>query len=98
MDPEEEWEVVPIEEDEKITDSTPIGKILNQNKNELALVIMTPTVVRNHDFVFIIDDLNRNKFTIAALHKKELTREDLVIYFKDMVPKIHDMDILEAEF
>ena len=98
MDPEEEWEVVPIEEDEKITDSTPIGKILNQNKNELALVIMTPTVVRNHDFVFIIDDLNRNKFTIAALLKKELTREDLVIYFKDMVPKIHDMDILEAEF
>lgn len=98
MEPGEEWEIVNIEKGEKISDNTPIGKIYNQNKNELALVILTPTLVKNHDFVFIMDEFNRNKFNIAALLKKEITLEDLEVYFKDLVPKFHDLDILEPEF
>jgi hypothetical protein len=80
------------------SDNTPIGKIYKQNMNELALVILTPTLVKNHDFVFIMDEFNRNKFNVAALMKKELTREDLEVYFKDLVPKFHDLDFLETEF
>ena len=55
--------------------------------NELALVILTPTLVKNHDFVFLMDEFNRNKFNVAALMKKELSREDLQLYFKDLIPK-----------
>jgi len=66
--------------------------------NELALVILTPTLVKNHDFVFLMDEFNRNKFNVAALMKKELSREDLQLYFKDLIPKFHDLDCLEPEF
>ena len=55
--------------------------------NELALVILTPTLVKNHDFVFLMDEFNRNKFNVAALMKKELSREDLQLYFKGLIPK-----------
>jgi hypothetical protein len=45
-----------------------------------------------------MDEFYRNKFNIAAVLKKELSREDLLIYFSDLVPKFHDLDILEPEF
>lgn len=64
----------------------------------MALVILTPTLVRNHDFVFLMDEFYRNKFNIAAFQKKELSRDDLQMYFSDLVPKFHDLDVLEPEF
>ena len=45
-----------------------------------------------------MDEFNRNKFNIAVVLKKELERKDLEMYFKDLVPKFHDLDILEPEF
>lgn len=80
------------------SDETPIGQIYRQNQQELALVILTPTLVRNHDFVFLMDEFNRNKFNIAGIMKKQLDREALEMYFKDLIPKFHDLDILEPEF
>jgi hypothetical protein len=45
-----------------------------------------------------MDEFNRNKFNIAGIMKKQLDREALEMYFKDLVPKFHDLDILEPDF
>jgi len=62
------------------------------------LVVISPTLVSNNDFVYVVDDFNRSKFGISALKMKSLGRESLEKLFKDQVPRVHNLDVLEAEF
>jgi len=48
---------------------------------ELALIVISPTLVNNHDFVYVLDELQRSKFNICALKKKKLDIDGLKILF-----------------
>jgi nucleoside diphosphate kinase len=93
----EQWQVVPTKI-EKITELTPVAQILKQNQNELALIIISPTLVSNHDFVFVIDEFNRSKFNIVALKKIRVDTDKLESLFKDLVPRTHNLEMLSNEF
>jgi hypothetical protein len=47
------------------------------NTGELAICVISPTLVRSGDFVYVLDELTREKFTIAALRKAPLTEADV---------------------
>lgn len=64
----------------------------------MALVLISPTLVTNHDFVFVIDEFNRAKFNIVALKKCKVEGEKLETLFKDLVPRVHNLDMLSNEF
>lgn len=40
---------------------------LMQHLPELALVLISPTLVSNNDFVYVLEDLHRSKFGICSL-------------------------------
>ena len=77
---------------------TPVAQILKQNKNELALILISPTLVTNHDFIFVIDEFNRAKFNIVALKKCRVEGEKLESLFKDLAPRVHNLEMLSNEF
>ncbi len=37
--------------------------------NELALLVVSPTLLYNSEFVYIIDDLHRQKFNLCAIRR-----------------------------
>lgn len=76
----------------------PTGRLLLPNKVELALIVISPALVKNNDFVYVLDDFHRAKFGLCALKKRPLSREDLGALFGDLVPKVHNLAVLEAEF
>jgi len=97
IDRSETWEVAPLKENAK-TENTPINQIHMQNQFELALVVISPSLVRNNDFVYIMDEFLRSKFAICAVKKKEVVGEALQHLFADLVPRTHSLETLEGEF
>lgn len=97
IDKSETWEVTSLNESMK-TENTPINQIHMQNQFELALVVISPSLVRNNDFVYIMDEFLRSKFAICALKKKEIVGETLQHLFADLVPRTHSLETLEGEF
>ena len=79
-------------------DMTAVGKIMMSNQQELALVVVSPTLVQNNDFVYILDEFYRQKFNICAFKKTSLSKLSLDSLFGDLVPKTHTMSVLEGEF
>jgi hypothetical protein len=49
-------------------------KMYLQDKEKLALVLISPTLVINNDFVFILDEFYRAKFRVCAMKKKTLQK------------------------
>ena len=101
IDYNEEWQIVSKDakaQGGKVDAGAPVNLILQQNQVELALVVISPTLVSNNDFVYVLDDFNRSKFAISALKMRSLGRESLEKLFKDQVPRIHNLDTLESEF
>jgi len=69
------------------------------NAHELALILISPSIVKSGDFVYILDDIFRQKFTIAGIRKARLDYEDLTVLFKDLAPRMYSIDVLwENEF
>jgi len=77
---------------------TPVSQILRQNQVELALIVISPALVMNNDFAFVMDEFYRSKFNICALKKKQIDKPALQVLFQDLVPRVHHVDILHAEF
>jgi len=65
---------------------------------ELALVVISPTLVRNNEFIYILDEFHRAKFNICAIKKKKIDILNLEYLFKDLAPKTHSLSTLESEF
>ena len=97
VDKLENWEVVGLDENMK-TEDTPINQIRMQNQYELALVVISPTLVRNNEFVYIMDGFLRSKLAICAIKKKDLVGDSLKHLFADLVPRTHSLETLEGEF
>jgi nucleoside diphosphate kinase len=101
IDETEKWQVVTKDgkaQGGKVDAGAPVNLILQQNQVELALVVISPTLVSNNDFVYVVDDFNRSKFAVSALKMKSLSRESLEALFKDQCPRNHNLDVLESEF
>lgn len=75
-----------------------VGRLLLQGKMELALIVISPTLVKNNDFVYVLDDFHRAKFGLCALKKRPLSKDDLSALFGDLAPKVHNLAMLEKEF
>jgi len=73
---------------------SPIDKIMQANAHELAIVLISPSLVKSGDFVYILDDIYRQKFTIAGVRKARLEHEDLTVLFKDLAPRMYNIDTL----
>jgi len=69
------------------------------NANELALVLIAPSLVKSGDFIHIIDDIYRQKYTIAGIRKANIDKDDLTVLFKDLAPRMFNIDVMwEHEF
>lgn len=64
----------------------------------MALILISPTLVSNHDFVFVIDEFSRSKFNIVAMKKTKVEGGKLESLFKDLVPRVHNLEMLNNEF
>jgi hypothetical protein len=73
---------------------SPIDKIMQANAHELAIVLISPSIVKSGDFVYILDDIYRQKFTIAGVRKARLDYEDLTVLFKDLAPRMYNIETL----
>lgn len=66
---------------------------------ELALLVIGPSLVRSGDFVWILDDIHRQKFTICGIRKAPVKKYDVSALFADLAPRNFDIDVLwENEF
>jgi len=66
---------------------------------ELALLVIGPTLVRSGDFVYILDDIHRHKFTICGIRKAPAKKYDVMAMFGDLAPRLYDTEVLwENEF
>jgi hypothetical protein len=77
-----------------ITDTQP-DTTSSQQKLELVYVLISPSLVHNNDFVYVIEDFYRAKFTVCAIQKRSLNRQDLQAHFKDCLPRTHNIEHLE---
>ena len=68
--------------------------MLIQQHQELAIVVISPTLVQNSDFVFVLDDIVRSKFNICALTRYKFEKEDMDVVFGDLAPRFYNMDVL----
>jgi nucleoside diphosphate kinase len=73
VDNDQTWEIVNSLENEDQDASDPL-KMYLQDKEKLALVLISPTLVINNDFVFILDEFYRAKFRVCAMKKKTLQK------------------------
>ena len=74
-----------------------------QLHQELALVLLSPTIVANNDFVFVLDDLQRSKFNICSVLRlpstSNLEKSDLEFLFAELAPRLFNLEALwELEF
>ena len=53
--------------------------------------------MQSNDFVFVLDDLHRSKFTLVAVNRLPavLDRGDLEALFAEMTPRFYSLDALE---
>lgn len=102
IDPAQAWQVSSIKNKGSKTlgnnENTPIHQILLQNQVELALIVISPTLVMNNDFVFVMDEFYRTKFQICAFKKKAIDKTNLQALFGDLAPQVHSLDLLDVEF
>ena len=57
---------------------------LSANANtELVHVVISPTLVKSNDFVYVIEDFYRAKFTICGIKKRAFKKEEIAEHFKD---------------
>lgn len=47
------------------------------------MIVLSPAVVMNNDFIFIIEEFFRAKFNICALKKKQIDKPNLETLFGD---------------
>merc|ERR1711871_1934051 len=66
--------------------------------DQLAIVIISPTLVKNNDYIHVIEDFHRSKFRVCAIKHKQLTSEDVATHFKEMTPATHKLEMLDMEF
>ena len=71
---------------------------MKANLPELACVVISPTLVKNNDFVFVIDEFHRAKFNIVAIKKRSLSKEEIEQIFKSQIPRVHHLEPLDQEF
>lgn len=95
-------QINPIKDSEKsgakASARAPIGQMLLQGQMELALIVISPALVKSNDFVYVLDDFYRAKFNLCALKKRALSSPDLKDLFGDLAPKVHSLAVLEKEF
>jgi len=73
--------------------------IMASKTPELALLVMGPSLIRSGDFVYILDDIHRQKFTICGIRKAPVKKYDVSALFGDQAPRNFDLDVLwENEF
>ena len=78
---------------------SPIDQIMQANANQLALVLIAPSLVKSGDWVYVLDDINRQKYNIAGVRKANLNKDDLTVLFKDLAPRMFNIDVMwENEF
>lgn len=97
----EQQRLVVALKEEKTDDSkakATVGSMLLQGQMELALIVVSPTLVQNNDFVYVMDDFHRARFGLCAIKKRSLASADLRALFGDLQPKVHNLAILEKEF
>ena len=86
----------------KKIDEVKKGDISMQNilkaSMELALVVISPSCVRNNEFIYIMEELQKAKFNICAVKKKKIDMLNLENLFADLAPKTHSLSTLETEF
>lgn len=70
------------------------SNVLIQQHQELAMVVISPTLVLNCDFVFVLDDIVRSKFNICALTRCKFEKEDLEAVFGDLAPRVYNLELL----
>lgn len=87
-----------FDKEAKSSMNTPINQVMIQNKPELAIIVISPTIVNNNDFVYVIDELYRSKFAICAMKKRAFTKEDIQFHFEGLIPRVHNIEHLEMEF
>ena len=58
------------------------------------MIALSPKVVEDSDFVFIMEDFTRRKFTICSIAKQELEKGDVEFLFSDLAPRLYDLDLL----
>lgn len=78
----------------KSQEHTPIDLILQQNGPELGLVLISPKLVANNEYSFVLDDLHRSKFGIAAVKKQPIVRSDLNIIFEGLAPHQFNLNLM----
>lgn len=71
--------------------------MIGGSHHELALLLITPTLVNCNDFVFVLEDLVRSKFNICALQRAKLEKEDVAALFtSDISPRLYNAEVLAA--
>jgi len=85
-----------VSKDQKKASETmsPIDQIMMANANELAIVLIAPSLVKSGDFIYILDDIYRQKYTIAGVRKAHLEKDDLTVLFKDLAPRMFNIDVM----
>lgn len=71
---------------------------ISQTDDQLAIVLISPTLVKNNDFVYIMEDFYRANLRICAIKNKKFTKSDLQQHFGSLIPRLHNLEILEHEF
>lgn len=86
---------VVVDKEKKVS---PLDLIMKSKVPELCLVVIGPTMVRSGDFIYVMDDINRNKFTICGIRKAPAKKFDITALFQDQT-RNYDLDVLwENEF
>ena len=67
MEPGVQLKIFPIDDEDQQEGA--VGKSYKEALNELALVVLAPTVVQNHDFIYLMEEFNKSKFSIVAFKK-----------------------------
>ena len=62
------------------------------------MIVMSPSLVQNNEFVYVIDDFYHQKFNICAIRNQQISGEKLQNLFKELVPRVHNIETLENEF
>jgi hypothetical protein len=71
---------VVVDKEKKVS---PLDLIMQSKVPELCLVVIGPTMVRSGDFIYVMDDINRNKFTICGIRKAPAKKFDMTALFSD---------------
>lgn len=60
------------------------------------MVLISPTLVLNNEFVFVLEDLIRSKFHLCGLTRLNLEKEDVEALFQDLAPRFYNIEVMNA--